>query len=94
MAANPLLLQVSRMLGAGVTTAVTARALIASAPGQLAAALVREAADSDDVTSTEAAMDYLEGRLAELRELLDDATAAAVREAFAASVAAWGPRPG
>ncbi len=93
MAANPRLAQLSRMLGVGLPTVADARRLIAADPARLSAALVREAADSDDVTSAPAAMDYLESRLADLGEFLDDATSEAVRRPFSAHVAAWGPPP-
>ncbi len=91
MTANPRLAQISRMLGGALASVAEARRLVESDPTRLAGALVREAADSDDVTSAPAAMDYLESRLADLAEFFDAPTAAAIRQAFAARVAAWGP---
>lgn len=95
MAANPRLAQLSRMLRRELPSVADASGVIAADPASLAAALVSEAAASDDVTSAPTAMDYLESRLADLSDFLDGATAAAVRRSFAANVGAWSrPPPG
>jgi hypothetical protein len=85
------LLQIRRMLGLAAVPSgrAAAAASIAADPVQFADALLREAADSDDVTSPESAADYLETRLAFFADLLDDRTVAAVRRAFSERVRAW-----
>jgi hypothetical protein len=85
------LVQVARMLRLGSHTvgAARARAEIAARPGDFAHALFEEAAANDDVTSTEAALDYLEARLSELYELLDGGVTNALRREFANLLGAW-----
>lgn len=58
-------------------------------PEVLAAALAAEAAENDDVTSAEAARDYLELRLRYFGELLAPAVVATVRRRFAELVSRW-----
>ena len=91
MGVELLLAQVARLLGRerGTLTVESARAAIAANPGALGAALVAEAAASDDVIDAESARAYLAGRLADLAPLLPDDTAGAVRAAFDAGVAPW-----
>jgi len=86
-----LLAQVARLLERerATLTPEAARAAIAENPGALGAALVAEAAASDDVTDAGSARAYLAGRLADLAPLLSDDTAAAVRAAFEAGISAW-----
>jgi hypothetical protein len=85
------LVQVARMLGLGAHTVPepVAREAIAKRPADFAAALFAEAAANDDVTSTKAALDYLDGRLSYFRDLLTAPTEAAIRTAFAGRLAAW-----
>ena len=89
MASDPRLRQLSRIYEREFTTQADARAAIAAEPGVLALALFHEAAASDDVTSVETGLAYLEGRLAELNELVGEA-APEVRRLFAERVAVWG----
>jgi len=58
-------------------------------PNALADAFFGEAVDADDVTGGAAALLYLEDRLAFFSEIVDEATAEAVRAAFRVRVAAW-----
>ncbi|MFN0145559.1 MAG: hypothetical protein ACKVT1_03535 [Dehalococcoidia bacterium] len=85
------LVQVARMLSLGshTVTAERARAEIASRPGDFARAFLEEAAASDDVTSTETALDYLESRLAEFGELVERHVAITVRGQFEQLLASW-----
>jgi hypothetical protein len=89
--ADPRLRQAARLLGVDSIDAASARDAFARDPAGLALGLVEEAAASDDVTSAASAIDYLETRLVYLGDLLDDATAAAVRGHFAEAVRGWGP---
>jgi hypothetical protein len=66
-----------------------ARAAIAGRTRDFANALFAEAADSDDVTGPQAALDYLEGRLLEFGDLLEPATAEVVRTVFRERLVAW-----
>jgi len=88
MASDPRLRQLSRIYNRILETPADARAAIAAEPGVLAFALFHEAAVSDDVTSVETGLAYLESRLAELAELAGEA-APTVRRQFAERVAAW-----
>ncbi len=84
-------LQVARMLGLGATpTDVEAREAIATDPDAFAGALFREAADNDDVTSAEAALDYLETRLSFFGDLIPPEARLAIRAAFANRLTSWG----
>jgi hypothetical protein len=85
------LVQLARILESPGIDEAEARAAISGDPTRFAAALLAEAADNDDVTSSAAAMDYLETRLAFFGDLAADA--AAVREAFAHRVAGWDRPP-
>lgn len=58
-------------------------------PEVLAAALAAEAAENDDVTSAEAARDYLELRLRFFGELVGPPVDAAVRRRFDELVSRW-----
>ena len=91
MGVELLLAQVARLLERerATLTPEAARAAIAENPGALGAALVAEAAASDDVTDAGSARAYLAGRLADLAPLLSDDTAAAVRAAVEAGISAW-----
>ncbi|MBE0609066.1 MAG: hypothetical protein IH609_06790 [Dehalococcoidia bacterium] len=92
MASDPRLRQLSRIYEREFTTHEDARAAIAAEPGVLASALFHEAAASDDVTSVETGMAYLEGRLEELSALTGD-SAPVIRRQFAAKVAPWDKSP-
>lgn len=81
--------QLSRIFGRDIAMPESARAAIAAAPDVLANAFFAEAADSDDVTSVESALDYLEGRLAFFVPLIDAQTAAIIRHAFRERLRAW-----
>lgn len=89
MTTDPLLRQISRMYQRPLETTEGARSAIAADAGVLASGLFLEAAASDDVTDISSAMEYLEARLAELADLAGG-QAGAIRELFAAKVAAWG----
>ena len=67
----------------------SARAIIAARPADFADALFAEAAQNDDVTSTTAALDYLEARLLDFPGLVGPEILAGVRAAFAARLVAW-----
>jgi hypothetical protein len=85
------IVQAVRMLGldTGVADAETVRQEIAARPERFAGALFQEAADSDDVTGVESALDYLGARLDFFGGLLDGATEGRVRDAFRELVRAW-----
>jgi len=85
------LVQLARMLAVpldGLTPA-SATALISARAPDLAAALFREAADSDDVTSIDSAVDYLESRLVSFGDLISAPAATTIRAAFADRIQAW-----
>ena len=92
MASDPRLRQLSRIYNRTLETAADARAAIMASPGVLASALFLEAAASDDVTSTAAATEYLESRLAELAPFTG-ATDGEIRRQFDALVACWDEAP-
>ena len=81
--------QLSRIFATLIEDDEAARSAISARPGDFASALFLEAADSDDVTSTESALDYLRGRL----EFFDDVTTNEARQAtegsFRARLRAW-----
>lgn len=83
------LTQLSRIYGQPFDEEEAARVAVAAAPAVLAGALFGEAADSDDVTSPESALDYLEARLAFLAGLVDNESMEAVRELFRQRLHAW-----
>jgi hypothetical protein len=88
---NVRLVQVTRMLGLEppAATEAEARSAIAARPAEFAGALFLEAADSDDVTSVESALEYLEARLAFFGAMLTSETADALRAAFRERLKAW-----
>lgn len=88
-----LLAQVARLLTLerATLTGDAAREAIAARAAEFGAALVAEAAASDDVTDAASARFYLAGRLADLAPLLTPGSVEAVRAAFEAGVAAWEP---
>ncbi len=71
----------ARILGLGLAapTIEKARAALADDPTALAAGLVAEAAGNDDVTSREAAIEYIDSRVAFFADLLDEETTQRVR---------------
>ncbi len=92
MASDPRLRQLSRIYNRILETPEDARAAIAAEPGVLALALFHEAAASDDVTSIETGLAYLEGRLEELSAFASE-SAPEIRRQFAAKVAPWEAPP-
>ncbi|MCA9829135.1 MAG: hypothetical protein R3B97_07280 [Dehalococcoidia bacterium] len=84
------LVQLARVLGLPRTTAPD---VILDAVRQhgdvLAAAFFVEAADNDDVTSTDGARQYLADRLRFFAGIVDDATAADIRARFAHHLKSW-----
>lgn len=92
MTGDVRLVQLARMLGLGRATALdhqAAAALVRDRPRDLADAIFHEAADSDDVLSTEAALDYLQGRLVFFGDLIAPEAATTIRRAFRERLAAW-----
>lgn len=85
------LVQLARLLGhAGETlSAEAARRQASERSAWVAASLLGEAADSDDVTSAAGAREYLEDRLAYLGDLLDEPARDAVRAEFNRQLRAW-----
>ena len=83
------LIQLSRMLATPIEDDEAARRAITARPGDFASALFAEAADSDDVTSAEAALDYLRARLAEFDGLVTAEAAPRVEAAFGERLRAW-----
>lgn len=81
--------QLSRIYERAIETDEDARQAVHAAPGVLASALFHEAADSDDVTSVEAARAYLAERMDDLAEAVAG-DAEAVTAAFEAQLRAWG----
>lgn len=86
-----LVRQAARILGVSPDTLdeASARDAFLARPGDVASALVHEAANNDDVTDRESARDYLEDRLDFLGPLLDAETADAIRKAFEERVREW-----
>ena len=80
--------QLSRIYQRPIEDDEDARAAIAADPGVLASALFLEAAESDDVTSIETALEYLADRLAFLGDLVGP-MASQVEAEFGAKVQAW-----
>ena len=91
MAGDVRLVQLARMLGLPPDDLDRARATaaVAGRPGDLAEAIFGEAVDSDDVISTETALDYLEGRLVFFGDLITPEAAAAIRRLFRERLRAW-----
>ncbi|MGI8927681.1 MAG: hypothetical protein ACR2HN_13715 [Tepidiformaceae bacterium] len=69
------------------------RAAITMRPAEFALALVAEAANNDDVTSGDAARDYLQTRLGEFGDLVPPEAAEPLRAAFEQAIAGWEPAP-
>lgn len=92
MQPGPRVVQLARILGrdAGeLDDAASARAAIDAHPDELASAFFHEAADSDDVTSVETALEYLEGRFAFFGDLVGAEAAARIRMRFGELVEQW-----
>jgi hypothetical protein len=91
MADTVALVQLARIYGLDrhQVTGDLARRTIAADPPRLAAAFFEEAAASDDVTSVESALDYLDGRLDFFGGLLDEDSRAAIISAFRDRLHAW-----
>jgi hypothetical protein len=89
MPREPRLIQLSRMLATPIEDDDAARRAITARPGDFASALFTEAADSDDVTSGAAALDYLYARLAEFDGLVSPEAAPLVEAAFRERLRAW-----
>lgn len=83
------LTQLARLFDRALTTTEDARNTIAREPDVLAAALLDEAAQNDDVISVEAARDYLEMRLADFGDLVGPGTADTVRAEFNDRLRSW-----
>jgi hypothetical protein len=83
------LTQLTRIFGREIASPEAARTAISASPAVLADALFAEAADSDDVTSIPSALDYLEGRLAFLGNLIEPAAASEIRDAVRTRLRAW-----
>lgn len=88
MLSDPLLRQLSRIYQRPLESAEEARAAVAADPAVLASALFIEAAESDDVTSIEAALAYTDARLAELQAYVGE-HAPSIRALVAEKVAGW-----
>ncbi|MEP6870764.1 MAG: hypothetical protein ABI939_02830 [Anaerolineaceae bacterium] len=86
---DPRLVQLSRILKIALETEAAARSAVSARPGQLADQLFLEAAASDDVTSADGALAYLQLRLTYFGELVSVAAASTIRARFAERVAAW-----
>lgn len=92
MTPTPRVTQLARMLNREareLAEHAAARSAINKNVETVAEALFQEAVDSDDVVSTETALDYLEGRLAFFGDLVEDDAASDIRNRFAALVAQW-----
>jgi hypothetical protein len=104
---QPLLQQVSRMLGAEAVAAALGpesatlstltvaqadalEALIRENHGRFTAALVAEAADSDDVGSADSALAYARLRLSDFAALLSDRLRLEIELEFQEMTADWG----
>jgi hypothetical protein len=81
--------QLSRIFATPIEDDEAARSAISARPGDFASALFLEAADSDDVTSSETALDYLAGRLTFFDGLITDAARHDVEAGFKARLKAW-----
>ncbi|MGD9933432.1 MAG: hypothetical protein AB7T37_06910 [Dehalococcoidia bacterium] len=84
------LVQLARLLGLPRNSG---RDLVLDAVRQqadvLAAAFFVEAANNDDVTSADSAREYLADRLAFFADIIDEATAAEIRDRFAHHLKSW-----
>jgi len=91
MAGNVRLTQVARILdlpGSDLTPE-QAREAISARPEAFADELFVEAANNDDVTSTEAALLYLDSRLEDFGDLVSGEAQARIRAEFGRRLAAW-----
>ena len=88
--ADTRLTHITRIFGqeAGAS-ATAARLAIAANPADFANALRAEAAASDDVTSAETALGYLDDRLAWFGDFIAPKTGAEIRAAFAKAIEEW-----
>ena len=86
---DPRLVQLSRILKTPVETGAAAESEVSARPLQLADQLFLEAAASDDVTSADTALAYLQLRLNYFGELVTAPAASAIRKRFAERVAVW-----
>ena len=86
---DPRFVQLSRILKTPIESDAAARAAVSARPSQLADQLFLEAVASDDVTSADAALAYLQLRLGYFSGLVSPAAAAAIRARFAERVSAW-----
>ena len=86
---DPRLVQLSRILKTPLETEAAAQSAVSARPMQFADQLFLEAAASDDVTSADAALAYLQLRLNYFGELVTAAAASTIRARFAERVAAW-----
>ena len=81
--------QLSRLFATSIPDESAAGAAISARAAELGSAFFLEAADSDDVTSEDSALVYLEGRLAYFGPLITPKAAATVRATFAERLRAW-----
>lgn len=92
LAADIRLIQVARILGlplSGLTRDAAREAIAMRAP-EMALAFFLEAADSDDVTGFDSAVDYLDGRITFFGDLVAPAAAETMRAAFRERLRSWG----
>ena len=91
MAADVRLIQIARILGLplrGLDHTRAREAISLRAP-EVALAFFLEAVDSDDVTSVESALDYLDGRMAFFQGLVTPSGAATIEAAFREKLRSW-----
>lgn len=90
MAADIRLVQLTRILGLphGLSHA-EAEAAISARPADLADAFFLEAADSDDVTGVQPALEYVADRLAFFGALIAPPAAEAITKRFRERLRAW-----
>ncbi len=92
MPPEPRVTQLARILQQDPATlegSTAAREAVDANPGTLANAFFHEAADSDDVTSVSAALDYLEGRITFFGDFISTPTATEIRSRFRELVSPW-----
>lgn len=89
MVSEQQLIQLRRILRLPALDAAEAPAATREYSGPLAAAFFAEAADSDDVISREAALDYLESRLSFFGDVISASDADTIRADFAVRLNAW-----
>ena len=86
---DPRLVQLTRILNSSLDSASVAREAVSARPDDVADALVLEASASDDVMSAESAVDYLDGRLSYLGDIVDPAAAERIRARFRERIGNW-----